>query len=527
MDALTLTSLHSPSCFFHPLPSPKSYFPRFRFHPISIPSKSHLSRQNLKKPEVSTSDSPSIAIPVVDPFTSGETSGEKFDWYSHWYPLAPVCDLDKRAPRAIRVLGLDLVVWWDRMEGQWRVFDDRCPHRLAPLSEGRIDRWGRLQCVYHGWCFDGSGSCELIPQAPEDGPQVHTSGKACAASYPCCVQNKIVWFWPRTEPLYKNILMKCKPPSIPELDDPSYASSMGIRDMSYGYEVLIENLLDPAHVRYSHHKIMTKLLSSTDREGGVPIVITVEESDINGFLAKQEFGYGKFVAPCLVHMFPGSGSNIGSASSSDSKAGQRKFHIIVYCIPVSPGKSRLIWSFPRNFSVWIDQIVPRWMFHVGQNLILDSDMHLLHVEERIIAEIGPSNWEKACFVPTKSDVMVTAFRRWFKKYSSCQVDWANKSLGYLPPTPPREQLLDRYWTHVVQCRSCSLALKVLRVVEASLPILSLILIGVMAASKPSVMSAAIRTAVVSMAVLLFAASRWLSHFIYKTFYFHDYNHAFI
>ncbi|KAL0916835.1 hypothetical protein M5K25_014378 [Dendrobium thyrsiflorum] len=176
MDALTLTSLHSPSCFFHPLPSrkspdPKSYFPRFSFHLLSIPSKSHLSRQKLNRPEVSTSDSPSIAIPVVDPFTSGESSGAKFDWYSHWYPLAPVCDLDKRAPRATRVLGLDLVVWWDRVEGQWRVFDDRCPHRLAPLSEGRIDRWGRLQCVYHGWCFDGSGSCELIPQAPEDGPQ--------------------------------------------------------------------------------------------------------------------------------------------------------------------------------------------------------------------------------------------------------------------------------------------------------------------------------------------------------------------
>ncbi|CAN1298081.1 Protochlorophyllide-dependent translocon component 52, chloroplastic [Linum perenne] len=21
-----------------------------------------------------------------------------------------------------------------------------CPHRLAPLSEGRVDQWGRLQC---------------------------------------------------------------------------------------------------------------------------------------------------------------------------------------------------------------------------------------------------------------------------------------------------------------------------------------------------------------------------------------------
>lgn len=50
------------------------------------------------------------------------------------------------------------------------------------------------------------------------------------------------------------------------------------------------------------------------------------------------------------------------------------------CVPVSPGKSRFIWSFPKNFGVWIDKIVPRWMFHIGQNLILDSDLYLLHVQ---------------------------------------------------------------------------------------------------------------------------------------------------
>lgn len=103
---------------------------------------------------------------------SSETEGEKFDWYSEWYPVMPVCDLDKRVPIAKKVIGLDLVVWWDRNENAWKVFDDSCPHRLAPLSEGRIDQWGRLQCVYHGWCFNGSGDCKFIPQAPPDGPPV-------------------------------------------------------------------------------------------------------------------------------------------------------------------------------------------------------------------------------------------------------------------------------------------------------------------------------------------------------------------
>ncbi|MFS8008084.1 putative pheophorbide a oxygenase [Helianthus anomalus] len=68
------------------------------------------------------------------------------------------------------------VVWWDKNENEWKVFDDRCPHRLAPLSEGRIDQWGRLQCVYHGWCFGGSGDCKFIPQAPLDGPALDREG---------------------------------------------------------------------------------------------------------------------------------------------------------------------------------------------------------------------------------------------------------------------------------------------------------------------------------------------------------------
>lgn len=98
---------------------------------------------------------------------------EKFEWFSQWYPVAPACDFDKRKPHAKRVMGLDIVVWWDRNQSAWKVFDDVCPHRLAPLSQGRIDQWGRLQCVYHGWCFNASGDCKFIPQAPRDGPPVN------------------------------------------------------------------------------------------------------------------------------------------------------------------------------------------------------------------------------------------------------------------------------------------------------------------------------------------------------------------
>ncbi|XP_072988844.1 protochlorophyllide-dependent translocon component 52, chloroplastic-like [Typha latifolia] len=500
----------------------------------SSPTRSHIviSRPSATASSSSSSSFTTTTDAAASPFDAADEG--KFDWYSQWYPVALVADLDKRAPHAKTVMGLDLVVWWDRAAGKWQVFDDRCPHRLAPLSEGRVDPWGRLQCVYHGWCFDGNGSCKYIPQAPASGPPVHTNNKACVAVYPSIEQNKVVWFWPNADPQYKDIIEKKRPPFIPEMDDPSYTCTTGIREILYGYEVLVENLMDPAHVPYAHRGILGARRrvepgrAEVDREGGGPINMKIEESSKSGFLSKQDLGYFKFVAPCLIY---GAGSNDKPVKpqdeiSAETHQKQRRFILIFMCIPVSPGRSRLIYAFQRNFAVWVDRFVPRWIYHVGQNLILDSDLYLLHIEERKIAKAGLSNWQKACYVPTKSDSMVIAFRNWLRKYSNYQVDWGTIDTEYLPPTPPKEQLMDRYWSHVAQCSSCSAALKGLKVLKVSLQVVSLSLIGVVAAAKHSFTSAITRTALISMAVLCFMTSQWLSHFIKKNFYFHDYNHAF-
>ena len=84
----------------------------------------------------------------------------------------------------------------------------------------------------------------------------------------------------------------------------------------------------------------------------------------------------------------------------------------------------------------------------------------------------------------------------------------------------------RYWSHVVNCKSCNIAYKGLNTLEVVLQVISIISIGIVAATKQGVMSMVARTTVVSVAIICFAASRWLAHFIYKNFHFHDYNHAF-
>ena len=88
--------------------------------------------------------------------------------------------------------------------------------------------------MYHGWCFDGAGACKFIPQAPALGPPVHKNSKACVASYPTAVQNKILWFYPRPEPEHRDVLQRKRPPYIKEIDDPSFVTAFGIRDLFYG-----------------------------------------------------------------------------------------------------------------------------------------------------------------------------------------------------------------------------------------------------------------------------------------------------
>lgn len=66
------------------------------------------------------------------------------------------------------------------------------------MQEGRIDETGCLQCSYHGWSFDGSGTCTKIPQAMPEGPEARAvrSPKACAIKFPTLVSQGLLFVWP-------------------------------------------------------------------------------------------------------------------------------------------------------------------------------------------------------------------------------------------------------------------------------------------------------------------------------------------
>ena len=63
------------------------------------------------------------------------------------------------------LLGQPLVVF-RTTNGQPAVLEDRCAHRHAPLSAGRVCS-GELECPYHGWRYGGSGEVKRVPALGE------------------------------------------------------------------------------------------------------------------------------------------------------------------------------------------------------------------------------------------------------------------------------------------------------------------------------------------------------------------------
>jgi phenylpropionate dioxygenase-like ring-hydroxylating dioxygenase large terminal subunit len=79
----------------------------------------------------------------------------------YWYAVVPSDEIPSDRALSIRRLGEDLAVWRDGA-GKVRVMVDRCPHRGAKLTMGRVME-GSLRCWYHGWLYNGDGECTDIP----------------------------------------------------------------------------------------------------------------------------------------------------------------------------------------------------------------------------------------------------------------------------------------------------------------------------------------------------------------------------
>ncbi len=78
-----------------------------------------------------------------------------------WYPVIPIKALSD-GPKSFELLGQQIVLWLDA-QGHPAAVQDRCCHRSAKLSIGKVID-GNISCPYHGWEFSSNGVCVHVPQ---------------------------------------------------------------------------------------------------------------------------------------------------------------------------------------------------------------------------------------------------------------------------------------------------------------------------------------------------------------------------
>ena len=171
---------------------------------------------------------------------AGTPGGELLRRY--WHPISVAQELtDEHPTKFVRILGEDLVLFRDK-KGREGLIGDRCPHRGASLSYGRVEERG-IACAYHGWLYDTEGNCLETPPEPADS-KFRLTIKHTA--YP--VQKFIGLYWAYMGPL--------PAPVLPRYD--LFVLKQGKRHttvhptLDCNWFVAAENAMDPSHLQVLH-----------------------------------------------------------------------------------------------------------------------------------------------------------------------------------------------------------------------------------------------------------------------------------
>jgi phenylpropionate dioxygenase-like ring-hydroxylating dioxygenase large terminal subunit len=312
----------------------------------------------------------------------------------------------------VKIADKEYVVWKTQNE-QFIVQDNICPHRLAPLSEGRIEN-DKLECAYHGWQFNKNGTCVTIPQSSKNFscelgtyPTRKTGDILWANLNPSDISSNILWNNIQND----NILINCTIPYI--------------REVPYSWNFLLENFMDPAHVPFAHDG-----LQSVRSDGCVIPIQLLEKtkyklsflfSDISR--GKERVGRMEIYGPFVYKLFIRENNMWNS-------------HLTILCIPIESGKSRVIMcnNYPSS-------VQDRIKLHGFSNAFFNTDDYLVHKQE--INKIQ----QKSYFMPTSSDKAIKVLQKWLERYHP---NWIYQNTRELT----KKEATNNYQNHVHCIHGC-------------------------------------------------------------------------
>ncbi len=165
-----------------------------------------------------------------------------------WQPVSLTSALGE-LPRAIRILGEDLVIFRDG-GGRIGLLHRHCSHRGTSLEYGVIEERG-IRCCYHGWLFDTDGR---ILETPAEPPDSTYKDRLCHGAYPVHEYRGLVFAYmgpPDEMPPF---------PIYDSFDVPGFELGLG---NPVGFECvkpcnwlqIMDNVVDPVHEAFLHASI--------------------------------------------------------------------------------------------------------------------------------------------------------------------------------------------------------------------------------------------------------------------------------
>ena len=306
-----------------------------------------------------------------------------------WYIVAASRDLAEDEMLPARLWDEDLVIW--RHGGEALAWKDYCIHRGAKLSLGRVHE-GNIECPYHGWRYNSSGACALIPAHPEMQPPV----KAHAVVYRAVECDGYIWV-SLGEPAKE-------PPRFPEWADNDYRKVL-VGPYNYHGNPFrtVENFLDAAHFPFVHANI------NGDPNDPEPIgdydVFTDEEGVRTGPIARfQPFGDHRGI-PVTAYYQYNCPRPLSAYFEKDTGKGNR-FCTFMAVTPLAADDCLL----------WV-QIAINYGFDLPEPQILERQDMVYNQDKPIIESQRPYplplDLKEELHV--RSDKYCVAYRRWLKE----------------------------------------------------------------------------------------------------------------
>ena len=270
----------------------------------------------------------------------------------HWYPAAWDHEVG-REPLARRLLDQDVVLYRTG-DGRPVALQDRCCHKLLPLSKGRLVG-DDLQCGYHGMTYDPTGACVRIPG------QDAIPATARVRPYPAVDHLGLVWLWFGDA----DRVDRAKLFHLPQFGADGWALNRGPHTtFRANYQHLTDNLLDPAHVSFVHAGSLGSpahedVPAETSERGETvtvrrwtldspPIPLLARFHDFGGNVDRWQ--YYHFTAPSIAMVDFGSGPP-GMDHGDAARDAAIRIHSCHFIAPETARTTHYFWLQLRNFSL--------------------------------------------------------------------------------------------------------------------------------------------------------------------------------